>query len=154
MSTLGESYQMAQRPPERDELDTLLDPLLRFAQEMLQKHGEFFPIGNVMALDGSVSMIGTDVGADRPPSAEVIDALVAGMRAKAAAGEIRAVGICYDVRIRDADGKATDAIAVGLEHRGGDAATVFMPYSKGRFSGLKFGQLSGAPGERRVFVSG
>jgi hypothetical protein len=76
------------------------------------------------------------------------------MRARAEAGEIKAAGICYDVRIRGDDGKATDAIAVALEHRAGDAATVFMPYSKGRLAGLTFGELSAGRGERRVFVAG
>ena len=144
---------MTQRPPERDELETLLDPLLGFAQDMLRKHGEFFPFGNVMTSDGEVSLLGADSGSEHPPSQEVIDLLVGGLRVRAAAGEIKAAGICYDVRIRGADGKTTDAIAVALEHRAGDVVTVFVPYSKGRFTGMKFGELSAAPGERRVFVA-
>jgi hypothetical protein len=141
------------RPPERDDLDALLNSLLPFAQDMLRKHGEFLPFGAVMTTDGAIGLVAGDAGEEHPPSQEVIDLLADGMRARAEAGEITAAGICFDVRLRTPDGKATDAIQVSLEHRAGDAASVLMPYSKGRFTGLKFGELSSAPGERRVFAS-
>lgn len=145
---------MSARPPERDELDALLGPLLRFAQDMLRKHGEFFPFGNVMRTDGEVELVAGYTGSEQPPSQELIELMVAGMRSRAAAREIRAAGICYDVRLRTDDGKPTDAIAVSLEHRAGDTVHVFMPYSKGRFTGLRFGDLTAGPGERRVFQAG
>ena len=144
---------MSQRPPERDELDSLLDPLLTFAQEMLRKRGEFFPFGGSIANDGQVSLTGADVGEERPRSQEVIDLLAGGLRAQAAAGHIRAAAICYDTGFTPEGGGETDAIAVSLEHFAGDAALVLQPYSKGRFTGFTFGQLVAmAPGERRVFA--
>jgi len=144
---------MAQRPPERDDLDTLLGPLIEFAQLTLRRYGEFFPFGNVMLTDGEVRLIAADIGGERPASQDVIDQLVDGMRLQAKAGEIRATGICYDVRINQPDGRTTDAIAVELEHRLGDAVTVFVPYSKGRLTGLKFGDLEAGPAAHRVFVA-
>ena len=142
------------RPPERDDLDALLPVLLGFAQQQLQKVGEYFPFGCTMTVDGNVAMTAADTGSERPESAEVIDLLAAGMRSQAIAGTIRASGICYDVRVRGADGKDTDAIALSLEHRDGDHVLVVMPYSKGRFTGLKFADLVPlAPPERRVFTS-
>jgi hypothetical protein len=145
---------MAARPPARDDLDLLLDPLLRFAQDQLRKHGEFLPFRNVMRTDGEVRLVAGYTGSERPPSQDVIDTMVAGMRSRAAALEIRAAGICYDVRIRAEDGKPTDAVAVSLEHRAGDTVQLFMPYSKGRFTGLRFGELKAGPGERRIFQLG
>jgi hypothetical protein len=143
---------MSQRPPERDELDALLDPLLNFAQEMLRTKGEFLPFGATMTNEGQVSLTAADTGEERPESQVVIELLASGMRTQANAGHIRAAGICYDSRFTPGGGEKTDAIAVSLEHRQGDAALVMLPYSKGRFSGLKFGQLVAmAPDERRVF---
>ncbi|HEY3195101.1 MAG TPA: hypothetical protein VGK42_07690 [Candidatus Dormibacteraeota bacterium] len=142
---------MYERPPERDDLDALLDPLIRFAQEMLRKRGAFYPFGDVMTIDGEVTLTAADPGTDHPPTEEMMDLLLAGMRTQAAAGQIRAAGLCYDVRIRDRDGNATDAIAVSLEHKAGDTARVLMPYSKGRFRGLKFGDIAAERAERRVF---
>ncbi|MEA2538457.1 MAG: hypothetical protein QOF11_2691 [Chloroflexota bacterium] len=124
---------MSQRPPERDELDALLDPLLKFAQEMLRKKGEFFPFGGTINNEGQVGLSAAETGDGRPASQEVIELLVSGMQAQATAGQIRAAAICYDSRFTPEGGKKTDAIAVSLEHRDGDAALVMQPYSKGRF---------------------
>jgi hypothetical protein len=76
------------------------------------------------------------------------------MRSQAAAGTIKAAGLCFDVRIKGGDGQPTVAIAASLEHKAGDSVLVFMPYSKGRLGGFKFGELTGAPPvPRRVFVT-
>ena len=145
---------MSQRPPERDELDALLDPLLEFAQEMLRKQGEFFPFGGTITSEGQMSLTAADTGDERPASQDVVELLARGMRAQATAGAIRAAAICYDSRFTPKGGAKTDAIAVSLEHRDGDAVLVMQPYSKGRFTGLTFGQLVAMdPGERRVFPS-
>jgi hypothetical protein len=143
---------MAERPPERSDLDLLVPVLLQFAEERLKKAGEFYPFGATMANDGQIALTGADTGSEHPPSQEVIELLASGMRGMAVAGTIRAAGICYDTRLRQPDGKASDAIAISLEHKAGDHVLVVMPYSKGRFSGFQFGALGGlAPPERRVF---
>jgi hypothetical protein len=141
------------RPPDRDDLDQLVPPLIEFAQQQLQKVGEFYPFGCTMAADGRISFSAAHTGSEHPPSSEVIDLLAAGMRAQAAGRTIRASGICYDIRFRGGDGNETDAIALSLEHRDGDRVLVVMPYSKGRFSGWKFGDLAAiAPPSPRVFT--
>jgi hypothetical protein len=141
------------RPPERAELDTFLDPLLGFAHDLLKKHGEFFPFGATIGSDGQMALSGADTGSERPPSKEVIDLLVGGMRAQAEAGTIRAAAICYDIRFRPEGGEMSDAIALSLEHTAGDRALVVQPYSKGRFSAWKFAQLVAiAPPEPRIFI--
>jgi hypothetical protein len=140
---------MAGRPPERDELDALLDPLLNLAQELLKKRGEFFPFGGTIGDQGQVSLTAADTGIERPPSQDVIDLLARGMRSQAQAGRIRASGICYDTRFAPDGGQLTDAIAVSLEHAAGDAALVLLPYGKGRFTGLKFGSLIALPPDER-----
>src|SRR6266542_2282706 len=142
---------MSQRPPERDELEALLDPLLKFAQDMLRKEGEFFPFGGTIDNDGQVGLTAADTGDARPASQEVVELLAEGMRAQASAGQIRAAAICYDSRFTPEGGAKTDAIAVSLEHREGDAVLVIQPYSKGRLACFNFGQLVAVAPERRVF---
>lgn len=142
---------MADRPAERDELDALLNSLLPMAQEFLRTRGEFYPFGAALGSDGQVSLQQGYDGNEQPDSQGLIDLLTAGQRADAAAGRIRAAGICYDVRMRGQDGRPTDAVAVSLEHRDGDTVMVVLPYSKGRFSGLKFGDLISSPNQPRVF---
>jgi hypothetical protein len=101
---------------------------------------------------GQVALVGGDEGSERPSSAEPIELLATGLKAQARAGRIRAADICYDARISLPNGRPSDAIALALEHRVGDTVNVFTPYSKGRFGCLKFGDLTSAPGERRVFA--
>lgn len=145
---------MSSRPPERDEMESLLDPIIALAHDLLKKHGEFFPFGATMMSDGEVALAAADVGEERPASQDVIDLLVGGMRAQAETGAIRAAGVCYDVRFQPEGGQKTDAIAVHLEHQAGDVALVMEPYTKGRFTGFKFGALVAVPpGDRRIFES-
>jgi hypothetical protein len=139
------------RPPERDDLDALLDPLLNFAQEMLRKSGEFYPFGAVMYVDGDMSMVSGYAGSEHPPSTEVIEVLREGMRKQATNGEIRAAAICYDATIRDEAGKPSDAIGVTMEHAAGDSAEIFLPYSKPRFGPIRFGELSANGVDRTIF---
>jgi hypothetical protein len=142
---------MSSRPPERADLDELLNALLPFAQDQLRKRGEFFPFGAVIKADGEVELIAGYIGSEQPPSQELIDVMVEGLRNRADASEIRASGICYDARLRSEDG-ITDAIAVWLEHQAGNAATVHVPYSRDRFTGLSFGDLTASAGDRRIFM--
>jgi len=52
-------------------------------------------------------------------------------RSQASQGDIRAAGICFDVRVV-APGQIdkTDAIPLVLEREGGDAVNVFVPYAR------------------------
>ena len=62
------------------DLDALLDPLVRFAQQQLEKHGEFFPIGASVGGDGEVTLSAIELDDERPPSQAVIDGLVSSFR--------------------------------------------------------------------------
>ncbi len=144
---------MTQRPPERAELDALLDPMLGFAEKMLRERGEFYPFAVTMDQAGQIALVGGMTDSEHPDSRSVIELLAGGLRANAQQGAIRAAGICWDSLFTGPDGKKTDAIAMSLEHEAGDAAMVSRPYAKGRFGGWKFGDLvATAPGERRIFV--
>jgi hypothetical protein len=131
-------------------MDALLDPLIRFAQEMLAKRGEFYPVAAAMTSAGAVEMIGGAVeGEEHPLSKAVIDALYEGLAEGASGGSIRGLGVCFDVRLSEGD--TTDAIQVSLEHTSADPVNVFLPYERQRLQGVKYGELFATPGERRIF---
>ena len=139
------------RPPDRRQLDDLLDAMLPFAHQMLDKHGEFYPFGAAMRRDGTVNMVAGDAGSEHPPSDQMMDLLRRRMRSKQQ--EYLAVGLCYDVRVRArAEGETTDAICVSLEHREGRAVDVFEPYTK-RGATVEYGSLFAQQGQRLVFAS-
>jgi len=110
--------------------EKLLDSLLPFAEQMLQQHGEFFPFGGRMALDGAIIHEGAYNGTEQPPSQELIDLLRQAHQRDAAARTLRACAAIYDIRTvpRDRTEKQ-DAIAAAIDHVSGYSAVIIFPYS-------------------------
>jgi hypothetical protein len=137
----------------RDEMDALLDALLRFGQQMLDKHGEFYPYAAALDSSGELQMVAAaDPGDEHPDSSELIELLYQGLMRQASAGEIRAAGVCADVRVSATDSpQMTDAIKVAIEHTSSDPVEVFLPYVKRKFRGTQYGELFAQPGTARVF---
>ena len=143
----------AQPSPEaREDYNALLEMLMPFAEQMLKKHGEFFPFGAAVSTTGEVVAHATYDGNEAPASEDVIAMLVQGFQGDARSGKIRATGICYDGRIVQ-DGKKVDAVLISLEHISGSATKTCVPYTKGLFGKYRFGQLVAALDEPKVFVN-
>ena len=137
-------------PEVRQDYDALLQFLMPFAQQMLNKHGEFFPFGAGVNTNGEVEAHATYDGNEMPASEEVIAMLVQGFQGKARDGSIRSCGICFDGRIVE-DGEKVDAVIFYLEHVSGDASKVYTTYKKGLFGKHRFGEIIGGAGEAKVF---
>jgi hypothetical protein len=135
------------------DLDQLLNAVLPFAQQMLARHGEFFPFGSSMTTSGEVIANGAYDGDEQPPSQQVIELLTQAFRQEASAGKIRAAAICYDVRtIPPGQSEKTDAICVSAEHQNGEAADVYLPYKKSLFGKISYGEIFGAARKREFFA--
>ena len=142
---------MIEPTAERRDMDALLDQLLAFARDMLRKQGAVYPFGAVTRSDGRMRLVASSGGAT-DSNDELMTMVVDGMRQQALTGEIRAAGVCYEVHVPTDDGSLADAIAVSLEDDTGENALVFMPYTRGRHSGVKFDEITVSPGEPRIFV--
>jgi hypothetical protein len=131
----------------QDDLDRLLNEALPFAQQMLDKSGEFYPYGAAIGADGQVAMFGADPGqGEHPKSSDVIAMLVGGLRAKRA--DLRAAAVVADVRAGE-----SDAIRVQVEHREGPVLTVLLPYKKKRLGrGIEYGQMRASAAEAQVWT--
>ncbi len=141
------------RPPDRRDLDVLLNFLLDFAQQTLRRYGGLYPFGAVLTLAGDVvGQAGKLVETDTPPPRAIIDLITDGMKSQARDGTIRASGLCYDATSVLDDGSPTDAIAFRLEHQSGHAVLVTQPYSKRRVRGYAFEDLVAQPAEPQIFV--
>lgn len=108
----------------QEDLDALFELVLRFAEQMLGEHGEFFPFGASISNDGDASLMaaGPDSG-EAPRPDQLLATLYEGARANAAA--MRAVAFVTDVH---ADG--SDAVRVELEDLDGMALVVLVPYTR------------------------
>lgn len=130
----------------QDDLDGLVNAALPFAQQMLDQHGEFFPYAVALETSGTERFIAGDPGdGERPPSASVLETLVDGL--VAARDELRATALVSDVRL-----SSSDAVRLELEHREGNAISVFIPYKIGRFRRkVEYGSLSADVGSHHVW---
>jgi hypothetical protein len=129
------------------DLDGLLNTLLPFAQQELEKLGEFFPFGAIVTKEGETKLLAADaMEEERPDSASIISMLLAEAQSKR--NELRAVGICSDVRTA-----GSDVIKVDLEHSEGTALTVLLPYTQKRFGrGIEYLELQASIATNQVWT--
>jgi hypothetical protein len=109
--------------------EELMNAVLPFAEQMLRKHGEFFPFGGTINKAGKIENQGAWTGSEHPPSQEVIETLHKAYVLGAKKGDYIATALVYDVRVIPPGQKEkTDAIAVDISHRDGISQTVIYPY--------------------------
>lgn len=114
--------------PSNSRLEKLLNALVPFAQEMLSKHGEFYPFGMYLNTQDEIVVTGQDLHEEHPASQKVIDSLVQIFRN--GKENILAAGIAFDSKVETDDHQKVDAIAVRLEERGGHTILAHFPYKK------------------------
>jgi hypothetical protein len=136
------------------DLNALLDTLLPFTQKMLSEHGGFHPWGAIMSSGGEIQWVGADLGEEFPPGQLVIDTLTETFKEQAASGQIRAVGICYDVlTVPPGENRKTDAICCRLEHYLGESLDVFIPYTKTTGDNIVYGDIFTTTSTASVFCN-
>jgi hypothetical protein len=134
----------------REELNAVLNALFGFAEKQIELHGEFFPFAAVIAANGEVGMVATQMEEERPQSTAVIEDLYRILAPQAEAGAIRAAGVCMDVLITTPGAKKTDALRADLEHADDRVLRAFVPYHKKPLRGYEFGELFTERGTPRL----
>ena len=111
----------------KEECEELMNTVLPALIQLLEKNGEFFPVGAVMHDNREIAFTAFYDGNEKPESQEVIDNLVMTHKSSADSGEIVASCIAFDTRVTT-DVYSGDAINFSLEHRDGFSAEVVFPY--------------------------
>jgi len=127
----GKSYQeIGVSVDPKADCESLLNAVLPFAQQMLDRHGEFYPYGGAMTTDGQITSVAAYDSREHAASTDVIEFVKSAFVAGAREGKYRATALVYDVRVTlPSDGKKSDAIAVSLNHRSDNSVTVLFPYT-------------------------
>lgn len=135
------------------ECEEVMNVLFPFAQQMLEKHGEFFPFGGTMKINGEIAHAAGYDDREQPPSADIIQILKDGFRSGARSGEYKVTALVYDVRVvLPSSGEKSDAIAVSLDHRDNFSVVVFFPYQLNNGK-VVFGEVFAEKGKSDVFKS-
>ena len=135
------------------DLNALKDALLPLAKRMLATYGEFFPYGAFMRPNGEIVDCGVQDRDEHPPSEKLLHVLTREFRRRAVNKEIRAAGICCDVKVsRPGSDVKTDAIQFRLEHVNGEAVDVFIPYKLVSVGKIEFEEMFATARDREVFI--
>jgi len=135
------------------ELDQLMNAMMSFAQQALSKRGAFYAFGATIKTGGEIAMAAASDGNEAPPPQQVLQILTDSLRAQATAAEIRAAGVCVDVRVcRPGESAKTDAIHCGLEHAVGESVDVYLPYRKRWFGRVDYGEIFASRRAPQIFV--
>ncbi len=81
------------------ECEGLMQEALPFAENLLRKHGEFFPYGRALDLNGAVLHFAAYDGREQPPSVDLMRLLKQGFAQGAKEGKYKATAMVYDVRV-------------------------------------------------------
>ena len=133
------------------DLDGLLNDSLGLARFLLERHGEFFPSGMGVRLDGANGIIAPDpsVVGEHADSLAVVATLQ--QIFAAARDEHRALALITDVHIAEI---GSDAVQVLLEHRAGIAIRINAPYTIDQLtSTVTFADLLASPAEPTIWVA-
>ncbi len=137
----------------KEECEELLNFLLSFAENQLKQRGEFYPFGAVMLESGKITATAFyDTDNEFPDSAEVIEIITETHKEKAAKGEIKASGICWDAKISLENNDKTDAIIISLEHQEHYSVVVGQPYRLDSFKKLNLNNIFAQAGKHDVFT--
>lgn len=136
----------------KEQCEALMCEVLPIAKRMLTDDGEFYPYGGVMNEDGSITHVSAkEEGTDHPKSSTLIDILNTRFKEAAAAQQIRASAVVFDVLIKPPGGsEKVDAIQVNLDHRSDYSVEVLFPYSISDGK-LLYGQPFAQQGDKLIF---
>ena len=134
----------------RADLASVSRELLAFAHQTLTRYGAFLPFAAVVALTGDLQLVAAT--AEDPDTYGLLTDLYDQLGQQAAAGAVRAAGVCYEVTLAEPLDGGYDAVAMDLEHSAGAAMRCLVPY-RSEAGVWMFGRAEASPAPPRVFAT-
>jgi hypothetical protein len=133
------------------EAEELVSAVLPQAEGMLLAHGEFFPFGGAVTLDGEITQLAVDEEHRDSSMEDVIEALKGKLCSGADSNTFRATALVFPIQAQlpGADDE-TEAVAIALDHQANYSVVLIIPYvlSDGA---VEFGEAVAQQGEDAVF---
>ena len=133
------------------EAEALVNAVLPHAEGMLIAHGELFPFGGTMTMDGDIAELAVGEEHRDSPVEVIVDALKSQLRSGADSNTYRATALVFPIQaeLPGASGE-TDAVAIALDHKANFSVILFIPYALAEGS-VEFGEAVAQQGEHDIF---
>lgn len=133
------------------EAEALVNAVLPHAEGMLIEHGEFFPFGGAMTLDGDIAELAVEKEHQNSPVEVIVDALKTKLRGGADSNSYRATALVFPIQaeLPGAGGEA-DAVAIALDHQANFSVVLIIPYALTE-GAVEFGEAIAQQGENDIF---
>lgn len=135
----------------KEEVEKLLNTIMPFAEQQLNKNKEFLPFVTVMLLTGEIQTVAS--GNEHSEAQKVIDDIQKRLIEGAKNGEYLATGIAYLSLVTDPETKEKkDAVCINLDHKDNYSVKLFYPYNYNLDSGtVYFSDPIGSVGDDKIF---
>ena len=133
------------------EAEELVSAVLPHAEGMLIAHGEFFPFGGAVTLDGEIAQLAVDEEHRDSSIEDVIEALKGKLRNGADTNAYRATALVFPIQAQLPGAEdETEAVAIALDHQANYSVVLIIPYvlSDGA---VEFGEAVAQQGEDDMF---
>lgn len=137
----------------QSEVEALVDVVLPYAEGMLSAHGEFFPFGGAMTLDGQFARLAVGKEHENSSLEAIVDELRSQLRSGADANAFRATALVFPIQAQlPGEDEETDAVAIALDHQADFSVVLIIPYVLAEGS-VEFGEAVAQQGEHDIFQS-
>ena len=133
------------------EAEELVNVMLPHAEGMLIAHGEFFPFGGAMKLDGEIAQLAVGEEHRDSPMEVIVDDLKRQLRSGADSNTFRATALAFPIQAQLPDTQdETEAVAIALDHQANFSVVLIVPYVLSEGS-VQFGEAVAQQGEHEIF---
>jgi hypothetical protein len=135
------------------EAEELVNVVLPHAEGMLTAHGEFFPFGGAMTLEGEIAQLAVGEEHRDAPLELIVDELKSQLRSGAESNAFRATALIFPIHAQlPGQDQETDAVAIALDHQANFSVVLIIPYVLAEGS-VQFGEAIAQQGEHEIFQS-
>jgi hypothetical protein len=133
------------------EAEELVNAVLPHAEGMLAAHGEFFPFGGALTLDGEFAQLSLGEEHQNSPVDLIVDELKSQLRGGAQSNAFRATALVLPIQAQLPDANdETDAVAIELDHQANFSVVLIIPYALSDGS-VEFGEAVAQQGTHAIF---
>lgn len=133
------------------EAEELVNAVLPHVEGMLSAHGEFFPFGGAMTVDGAITQLAVGEEYRHSPVEAIVDELKTSLRSGADTNAYRATALVFPIHAQlPGVENETEAVAIALDHRANFSVVLIIPYALSD-GAVQFGEAVAQQGEHAIF---